>query len=282
VNLHAKAGRPLVGLAVTLLLAGCAASASPASPSPSPAASAVATAAAANGCGPSASDRWAVADLSAFEAAFESGDYDQVRALFTDDGIMTTAWNTIGLYYGDTWESGTWDVNGSGFKDMVSTHRGEDMTVLGTPIQVGDNTVAFGLEWSSGVSGTALLHLRDGKIVVAVFNPSQAPITWKGIWRFPTGKWTATNDAGEVAVMEYGSDEEWSLTAAGSVITSGTYSTGGDTLEFLTDTLCKEQGAEQGTYTWTLDNDQLTFKKQTDECGARSGVMTDQAWTPVK
>jgi hypothetical protein len=41
-------------------------------------------------------------------------------------------------------------------------------------------------------------------------------------------------------------------------------------------------GAEQGTYTWTLDNDQLTLKKQTDECGARSGVMTDQAWTPVK
>ena len=44
-NLHAKAGRPLVGLAIILLLAACAAGASPASPSPS--ASAVATSSAA-------------------------------------------------------------------------------------------------------------------------------------------------------------------------------------------------------------------------------------------
>ena len=224
-----------------------------------------------------------MADLSAFEAAYESGDYDRVRALYTDDGIVTTAWNTIGLYYGDTAESGTWDVNGSEFKRLAGVHGGEDMTVLGTPIQIGDNTVAFGWKWSSGVSGTALLHLRDGKIVVAVLNPSQVPITWKGIWRFPTGNWTATNDAGEVAVLEYGSDGTWSLTGAGEVVTSGTYSTDGDTLTFLTDTYCKGEGSpQQGTYTWTLDNDQLTFKKQADECGARSDVMTDQPWKPVK
>jgi len=124
-------------------------------------------------------ERWTVADLSAFEAAFESGDYDQVRALFTDDGILTTAWNTIGLYYGDTPALGTWDVNGSEFRRLATLHGGEDFTVLGDPIQVGDNTVAFGWEWSSGVSGTALLHLRDGKIVVAVLNPSQAPIPFQ-------------------------------------------------------------------------------------------------------
>lgn len=46
-NVHANAGRPLVGLAIILLLAGCAASASPASPSQSPSALAVATEAAA-------------------------------------------------------------------------------------------------------------------------------------------------------------------------------------------------------------------------------------------
>jgi hypothetical protein len=134
------------------------------------------------GCEPSASDRWAVADLSAFEAAFESGDYDQVRALFTDDGIITTAGNIMALYYGDPaepWGVGTWDVNGSEFKRLAGAHRGEDLTVVGTPIQIGDNTVAFGWEWSSGSSGTTLLHLRDGKIVVAVFNPSQYPIPFK-------------------------------------------------------------------------------------------------------
>lgn len=82
--------------------------------------------------------------------------------------------------------------------------------------------------------------------------------------------------------MDYGSDGKWSLTAAGSATTSDTYSTDGNTLEFLTDTLCKELGAEQGTYTWELENDQLTLKTQTDECAARSGLMTDQAWEPVK
>ena len=133
---------------------------------------------------------------------YESGEYDQVRALCTDDGIVTTAWNTIGLYYGDTAESGTCDVNGSEFKRLARVHGGEDMTVLGTPIEVGDNTVAFGWEWSSGVSGTGLLHLRDGKIVVAVVNPSQAPIPRMGIWRFPAGKRTATNACTAIALVE--------------------------------------------------------------------------------
>ena len=70
---------------------------------------------------------------------------------------------------------GQWEVDSPGFKVMASLHRGDDMTVVGTPIQIGDNTVAFGWEFASGVSGTALLHLRDGKIVVAILNPSQVP-----------------------------------------------------------------------------------------------------------
>ena len=125
-----------------------------------------------------------MADLSAFEAAFESGDYDHVRALFIDDGILTTAWNTIGLYRGDTAALGTWDGNGSEFRRLATLHGGADYTVLGDPIQVGDNTVAFGWEWSSGVSGTAPLHLRDGKIVDAALNPSHARIPFQCI-RWP-------------------------------------------------------------------------------------------------
>ena len=121
-------------------------------------------------------DGWTVADLSAWEAAFESGDYDQVRALFTDDGIITTTGNIMALYYGETAEVGQWEVDSPGFKWFAGAEGGGDMTVVGTPIQIGDNTVAFGWAWSSGISGTALLHLRDGKIVVAIVNPSQAPI----------------------------------------------------------------------------------------------------------
>ncbi len=122
---------------------------------------------------------WTVADLAAWEAAFESGEYEQVRALFTEDGIMTTAWKTTGLYHGNTSHLGTWGVDGSEFRRIATLHGGEDHTVLGPPIQVGTNTVAFGWKWSSGFSGTALLHLRDGKVVVAILNPSQAPIPFQ-------------------------------------------------------------------------------------------------------
>jgi len=99
---------------------------------------------------------------------------------------------------------------------------------------------------------------------------------------FPTGKWTGTGPAGEVAVMEYGSDGRWSLSIDGIVDTSGTYSTDANTFTFLTDTYCKGQGAEQGTYTWASENNQLTFKKQTDACDARIGAVSGGAWTPVK
>ena len=45
--------------------------------------------------------------------------------------------------------------------------------MLGTPIAVGGNTVAFAWQWGNQLEGTALLYLRDDKIVVAVLNPSQ-------------------------------------------------------------------------------------------------------------
>lgn len=115
---------------------------------------------------------WLRADLSAFEAAYESGDYDQVRALYTDDGIITTAGNTYSMYYGLEAQEGTWDVDGAEFRRLASLHKGADFQVLGTPVAVGDNSVAFAWRWGTGIDGTALLHLRDGKIAVAVLSVS--------------------------------------------------------------------------------------------------------------
>lgn len=124
---------------------------------------------------------WSVADLSTFESAFESGDYEEVRALFTDDGILTTAANTHWALYRGEKSEGEQGVNGAEFRRIATLHRGEDLMVLGTPIQVGDNTIAFAWQWGSGwVSGTCILHLRDGKIVVAIFNPSQFQIPLGG------------------------------------------------------------------------------------------------------
>ena len=122
---------------------------------------------------------WSEADLSAFISAFESGNYEKVRALFTEDGVLTTAANTHdAIITGDTSRLAD-RVDEAEFRRLATLHGGEKLQILSQPIQVGDNTVAFAWKWSSGVSGTALLHLRDGKIVIAVLNPSQ--------YRIPAG-----------------------------------------------------------------------------------------------
>lgn len=113
-----------------------------------------------------------------FEKAYESGDLGQVQELFTEDGMITTASNVYGMHAGETVDVGVGFVDGPDFERLAWLHGGEDLTIVGTPIQVEDNTVAFGWRWSSGGSGTAQLYLRDGKVVVAILNVSQVPIPW--------------------------------------------------------------------------------------------------------
>jgi len=123
---------------------------------------------------------WSEADLSAFKSAFESGNYEEVRSLFTEDGVLTTAANFHdAIFRGDTSRLAD-RVDEDEFRRLATVHGGENFQILGQPIRVGDNTVAFGWKWGDGVSGTALLHLRDGKIVIAVLNPSQYSIPFGG------------------------------------------------------------------------------------------------------
>ena len=125
-------------------------------------------------------DGWSKADLSAFESAFESGNYEKVRSLFTEDGVLTTAANVHGaILRGDTSQLAD-RVDEKEFRRLATLHGGEDFQILGQPIQVGNNTVAFGWKWGDWVSGTALLHLRKGKIVIAILNPSQYSIPFGG------------------------------------------------------------------------------------------------------
>jgi hypothetical protein len=99
---------------------------------------------------------------------------------------------------------------------------------------------------------------------------------------FPTGKWTATNAAGSVAIMEYRPDGTWVISGDGSPIAAGKYSTDGTTITFLSDSYCQANQGAQGTYRWTHEEDKLTLKKQTDPCTDRIGVLDGTAWTPVK
>jgi hypothetical protein len=100
---------------------------------------------------------------------------------------------------------------------------------------------------------------------------------------FPTGTWTASLPNSGTGVVEFRSDGTWSYTLAGEQTSTGTYSTDKDTFTWLTDSFCQEQNAEQGTYTWTYANGQLTFKKQNDECRVgRVTTFDGRAWTQAK
>lgn len=99
---------------------------------------------------------------------------------------------------------------------------------------------------------------------------------------FPTGEWTATNEEFGVVAMDYRSDGKWLFSIEGDLIGTGTFSTDGSTIKFETDSICSAEGAEQGTYTWTDENDQLTLTKKADTCEFRLGVLDGAVWTQAK
>ncbi len=120
--------------------------------------------------------------LMSFKSAFESGDYNSVKALFTEDGVMTTAQNIHYAIYNRAYGTLSEKVDEKEFYRLAIIHAGEEMTILGDPLVIGDNTIAFSWQWGDGwVSGSTILHLRDGKIVIAIFNPSQAAIPPGGL-----------------------------------------------------------------------------------------------------
>ncbi|MDJ0923113.1 MAG: nuclear transport factor 2 family protein [Acidimicrobiia bacterium] len=109
-----------------------------------------------------------------FKAAYESGDLDEVRGIYTEDGIWATTANVYELYYGQESHIGEWGTDGYEFARTATLHAGE-LEILGA-IQVGDNAAAFGWRWSDFASGTGTLHLRGGKIVVASLSVTEFEI----------------------------------------------------------------------------------------------------------
>jgi hypothetical protein len=91
------------------------------------------------------------------------------------------------------------------------------------------------------------------------------------------------NYVGDVGVLDFGDDGTWTLSGGMTLddqqqVDSGTYSTSDDTFTWETDELCKSEGAEQGTYTWELDDDQLILTVVSDECAQRVDVATAGPW----
>ena len=53
--------------------------------------------------------------VTEFKAAYESGDLEQIRALYAPDGIFATTGNVHDLYYRNESHLGTWGLDGSEF-----------------------------------------------------------------------------------------------------------------------------------------------------------------------
>ena len=129
---------------------------------------------------------WNIPILSALIKALESGDYARVRALFTKDGVLTTAGDAFWMIDHNKKPQPGQRVDGAVFRHRISVHLGKRMKVLGTPVripspfQVGSDTIAYAFKFpGTREGGTGLLHLRHGKIVVAIIDPA-IPIRFGG------------------------------------------------------------------------------------------------------
>ena len=103
---------------------------------------------------------------------------------------------------------------------------------------------------------------------------------------FPTGKWAGT--AGDIPyVMEFRSDGTWTITWRDpdnqEQTNEGTYTADEDTVTFVTDAICDEQGYEDdGTYNWNYANDRLMLTREKDLCPDRIGALDLEAMKPAE
>jgi glycosidase len=99
------------------------------------------------------------------------------------------------------------------------------------------------------------------------------------------GRWTTEFESGVEAVMEYRTDDSWTLflSAGGqpmAEVDRGTYSVAGDTLTFETDIKCRDSGGERATYTWSVQGDEIVMRVSgEDPCEDRRQLADGVVWT---
>lgn len=116
--------------------------------------------------------------LAEFEAASESSDADRLRELFAEDATVATVADAHELYHGNEALVGSFGLDGETFGWWIEDHRREDLVIV-EPVQIGDD-IAFGWGWEGGDSGTAVMDVEDGRIVVLVLTAAGEPVTGSG------------------------------------------------------------------------------------------------------
>ena len=86
---------------------------------------------------------------------------------------------------------------------------------------------------------------------------------------FPTGEFTGHLEGQEIT-LRFDDDGNFVILRNGSEYSGGTYSVEGNQLTWLTDSSCAAPNGETATYTWTLENQTLTFSLvEKDGCMSR-------------
>lgn len=137
------------------------------------------------------------------------------------------------------------------------------------------------VEAAQGTIQEETIVLFEGPLYLACFTNSAArdqtaaagvlgPIEIEPVSVLPRGSYAA--QAGE-RVLILDEDGGFSFSAAGEVLSSGTFSIQGRELTWETDSKC-DQGAGKATYTWTLENETLLFQGQgQDPCAERAMLL---------
>ena len=121
--------------------------------------------------------------ISDYKAAHDSGEYEQVRALFTDDGIVLLTPDIHWVFANDTLDHfnvRNRRVDEGEFFRLATFHgKLEQELVIRDWLIFGQNIVVFNWDWPNSISGTTLLNLRDGKIVLAVMSTTRDYISFQ-------------------------------------------------------------------------------------------------------
>ena len=185
------------------------------------------------------------------ESDFPTGTYESVAVqdnvmVFHEDG-------TFDVSQGPLLVAGTYSIKGDELKILTDSFCADtpeatytwswDGTTLGmTATQ--DDCEARSSAWSGGLTPT-----------------------------FPRTSYLTDPGGVDETLMTLNPDGTWRW-SIGSTDASGTYQVRGDTLTWLTDSYCRAEAAELGTYTWAWDGTTLTLAEVQDECASRVPVAT--------
>ena len=108
--------------------------------------------------------------LAAYEVAFESGDYEQVRALFTDDGVLTKVDHVHSAIATDSTALLNDRIDEGAFYRLAVFHGRNGEALKIKDWQVVGNSITFRWNWGGKAYGQGIIFMRGDKIALHIIS----------------------------------------------------------------------------------------------------------------